>query len=328
MASDDYGDSEPLIRELMSNIGIREIQGPDGLLLYEIQPGTNLYRGDTGKYVSLASGKINLSLEDYLPHDKAVFFGFSELAVEKYGVVAGYQTQKPIYSVALDNPHNLNLLLKKCEDEGNERMAFILRDNYGAGKFDTYGKAVRKSVFNNDMALINYLTEKYEIGGTIFLASVAIEGGRFHPEIALPQSEINPDYIQITGIVTKQDNIQEKIDERTNRHLSKELNKNKEKSKKTANPIGKHIRESRESSSRRRLFADDDDDDDEDENVAENAPKQSSVSKALNFDDIGGSSLIKRKNKKSNKNKKSKKTTNKSNKNKKSKKTTNKSKRK
>ena len=108
---DEYGDSEPLIRELMTNIGIREIRGPDGLVLYEIQPGTNLYRGDTGRYISYSKGKINLSIEDYLPHDKPVFFGFSESSVEKYGVVAGYQTQQPIYSVALDNQENLNILL-------------------------------------------------------------------------------------------------------------------------------------------------------------------------------------------------------------------------
>jgi hypothetical protein len=151
------------------------------------------------------------------------------------------------------------------------------------------------------MEVINYLTRKYGLGGTIFLASVALEGGRFHPEIALPQSQINSNYLQITGIVTPSNMIEGKISERTNRHLSDNLRKNYKKAEKRS-PIIKKISTPLPFKSRFN-FSDDADENENENNNNKNVPN------LLNFgdDEMGGSLTNKKRSKKTNK-KRSKKT--------------------
>jgi hypothetical protein len=161
-------------------------------MCYKLNPETKLYRADTER---LQNGVNHGIATDYLPNEGPVFFGFAESSVDQYGIVAEYEVLHPIQSIALDDPVTLNKLHDNCVIEDIKK---ILRENYGAGK----PSAVRKSVKPNDFKLINYLIDTYGMGGTVFLASVYSEGGSFHPEIALPQREVQPEFLQINQIVT------------------------------------------------------------------------------------------------------------------------------
>ncbi len=113
----------------------------------------------------------------------------------------------------MDDPDTLNKLDYDCLAKRHDDISKILRENYGAGQ----PSAVRNSVKPNDFKLINYLISTYGMGGTVFLASVYREGGSFHPEIALPQRQIQSDFLRINRIVTDPHKISSKIAEYNDR---------------------------------------------------------------------------------------------------------------
>jgi hypothetical protein len=196
---DDVEDASATIRVLRDSF--ERVTGPDDLMCYQLNPRTKLYRADTERLKNGANPGI---ATDYLPVSGPVFFGFAESSLDQYGIVAEYEVLHPIQSIALDDPVTLNKLHEDCVIEDIKK---ILRENYGAGK----PSAVRNSVKPNDFKLINYLIDTYGIGGTVFLASVYREGGSFHPEIALPQIQVQSDFLRINGIVTDPTEIPGKI---------------------------------------------------------------------------------------------------------------------
>jgi hypothetical protein len=138
--------------------------------------------------------------------------------VKQYGITVEYELLQPIDSIALDDLDTLNKLVENCN---REDIAKILRENYGAG----VTPVVRRSVKPKDFALINYLIDTYKVGGTIFEAR-DYDGGWFHAEIALPQSQISG-YLQINEIVTPPGEIPKILQASRDRDNSEALKKSR-----------------------------------------------------------------------------------------------------
>ena len=212
-------ESFPTIQELKASVVHREYTRR-GIKYYVLETGTKLYRAENQAYIN-NRGKP-LTLEGYLPNDKPVYFGFHPAAVKQYGITVEYELVQPIDSIALDDLDTLNKLVENCNRSDRKDISTILRENYGAGATPI----VRRSVKPNDFALINYLIDTYEVGGTIFEAETYQEGSPFHAEIALPQSQISG-YLQINEIVTPDSEIPRILQASRDRKNSEALKKSR-----------------------------------------------------------------------------------------------------